>query len=205
MISRTIVPVIFQNNVVVLPNGDHHRSGIGDTVQSLFFSPKKPTSGGLIWGAGPVFDMPTATNKLIGAQKWGAGPTVVMLKQMNGWTVGGLANHIWSFAGNNNRDNISATFMQPFISYTTKKATTFGLNTESTYDWVHKQWTVPVNVTVGQLFPPKKTGLPFPIQITGGYRHYFVSPSEVPTMACGSCSRHCSPRDSDPPEPIPGR
>lgn len=175
MISRTIVPVIVQDKVLpTMPNGDDDQAGIGDTVQSLFFSPKKPTSGGLIWGAGPVFYVPTATDNLIGAQKWGIGPTAVVLKQMHGWTVGALANHIWSVAGNNNRDKISATFLQPFISYSTAKATTFGLNTESTYDWVHNQWTVPVNVTAAQLFPPKRTGLPFPLQLTVGYRHYFV-------------------------------
>lgn len=175
VISRTIVPVIIQNKVLpTMPNGDTDQAGIGDTVQSLFFSPKSPTSGGLIWGAGPVFYVPTATDRLIGAQQWGAGPTVVILKQMHGWTVGALANHIWSVAGNNNRDKISSTFLQPFVSYSTRKATTFGLNTESTYDWVHNQWTVPVNVTVGQIFPPKKTGLPFPFQLTAGYRHYFV-------------------------------
>lgn len=181
VISRTIVPFVIQNKVLpTMPGGDNDQAGLGDVVQSLFFSPTKPTSGGLIWGAGPVFYVPTATDKLLGAEKWGAGPTLVALKQMSGWTVGGLANHIWSIAGDSDRDKISATFLQPFLSYSTKKATTFGLNTESTYDWVHKQWTVPVNVTVAQLFPPKKTGLPFPIQLTAGYRHYFVTPSGGP-------------------------
>ena len=37
--------------------------------------------------------------------------------------------------------------MQPFLSYTTKEAVTFALNTESTYDWNTKQWGVPVNFT----------------------------------------------------------
>jgi hypothetical protein len=34
--------------------------GLGDINFSLFFSPKKPTSGGLIWGVGPVLLFPTA-------------------------------------------------------------------------------------------------------------------------------------------------
>lgn len=177
MISRTIVPVIVQNKVLpTFPNGDNDQAGIGDTVQSLFFSPKKPTGGGLIWGIGPVFYLPTATDDLIGAQKWGMGPTVVALKQMHGWTVGFLANHIWSVAGDNDRDDVSATFIQPFVSFATPKATTFSLNTESTYDWVHDQWTVPVNIGVAQLFKPKTFGLPFPIQLQVGLRHYFVKP-----------------------------
>ena len=31
--------------------------------------------------------------------------------------------------------DIDATFLQPFLSYTTTDAWTFTLNTESTYDW----------------------------------------------------------------------
>jgi hypothetical protein len=46
-----------------------------------------------------------------------------------------LASHVWSFAGESDRAEVNATFLQPFVSFTTKKATTFTLNAESTYDW----------------------------------------------------------------------
>jgi hypothetical protein len=181
LISRTILPVIAQNETIPSPPADDdNQFGLGDTVQSLFFSPQKPTSGGLIWGAGPVFLVPTATDKFLGGQKWGAGPTIVVLKQSGQWTVGLLANHIWSFAGKPSRDSISATFIQPFLAYTTKSAMTFSLNTESTYNWKQRQWTVPVNVAVAQLFPPKMTGLPFPMQLQLGFRHYFETPEGGP-------------------------
>ena len=52
---------------------------------------------------------------------------------------------IWSVAGNGSRDEVSATFMQPFLTYTTPTFTTFGINTETTYDWEHRQGTVPIN------------------------------------------------------------
>ena len=79
------------------------QTGIGDVVQSLFISPKAPAASGWIWGAGPVFLLPTGSDRLLTADKWGAGPTAVMLKQDRGWTYGALANHIWSFAGNSKR------------------------------------------------------------------------------------------------------
>ena len=66
---------------------------------------------------------------------FGAGPNGVLLKQQNGWTYGLLGNHLWSFAGESNRAEVNATFLQPFLTYTTKRQTTFSLNTESTYDW----------------------------------------------------------------------
>ena len=166
------LPFVYQENIF----GTSSQSGLSDTVQSLFFSPKAPTSGGWIWGAGPVLLLPTATDDLLGAEKWGAGPTAVLLKQEKGWTYGVPANHIWSFAGESGRADVNATFLQPFVSYTTKTFTTFGLNTESPYDWQNSQWTVPLNLTVAQLL--KIGGQP--VQFTLGVKYYAEKPDNGP-------------------------
>ncbi|NJN05250.1 MAG: transporter, partial [Rhodobacteraceae bacterium] len=141
VISRTIVPYVYQENII----GTTSQSGLADITQSLFFSPVKATGSGWIWGAGPVFQLPTATDDLLGEEKWGAGPTAVLLKQQNGWTYGALINHVWSFAGEDDRANVNRTFLQPFLTYTTKTYTSFGVNTESSYDWTAEQWNVPLN------------------------------------------------------------
>jgi hypothetical protein len=154
---------------------DHYQGGLGDTVQSFFLSPKQPVAG-VILGAGPVVLWPTATDDRLGAQKWGAGPTLVALKQAGGWTYGVLANHIWSFAGEEERASVNATFVQPFLSYTTKSKTTFGINTEATYQWHDSYWTVPVNLTVAQLVRIGK----LPVSITVGGRYYAEGPSGAP-------------------------
>ena len=149
LITRTIVPLIHQNDV---PLNGMEKSGLGDIVASQFFSPKAPTAGGWIWGVGPVELIPSATDEVLGGEKWGLGPTVVVLRQTGPWTVGFLGNHIWSVTGDDERADINATFMQPFVSYTTKTKTTIGLLTESTYDWEAEQWSVPVILGVQQLF-----------------------------------------------------
>lgn len=87
----------------------------------------------------------------MGPKKWGAGPTAVGLWQGNGWTVGALANYIWSFAGDDDVTYVNATFLQPFISYTTSESWTFTLNTESTYDWEAEAWSVPINLSGSKL------------------------------------------------------
>jgi len=173
VISRTIVPIVWQHDIAG-PSGDQF--GLGDTTQSLFFSPKKPTSSGIIWGVGPAFLLPTATDDLLGGGKWGAGPTAVVLKQSGPWTYGALANHIWSFAGDDDRQDVNSTFLQPFISYTTPKAWTFALNTESTYNWEAEQWSVPINFTVAKLVKVNKQ----PIQLTAGVRYWAESPDNGP-------------------------
>ena len=146
LISRTILPVAWQDDVV--PGTEQF--GLGDVVQSLFLSPKS-TESGLIWGLGPVALIPTATDDRLGGGKFGLGPTGVALKQFGPWTVGGLANHIWSVAGEGGRGDVNASFVQPFVNYTWPSATSAFLNAEATYDWSSEQWSVPINLGVNQL------------------------------------------------------
>ncbi|MCC7256940.1 MAG: transporter [Gammaproteobacteria bacterium] len=145
LISRTVVPLVAQDDLFP---GAGHQSGLGDIVQSLFFSPKAPTAGGWIWGAGPVFLLPTGSDDLLTTDQWGAGPTAVALKQQGPWTYGALANHIWSFAGDDDRADVNATFLQPFLSYTTPDAWTYTIQTESSYDWEGEEWAIPINGVV---------------------------------------------------------
>lgn len=173
VITRTIVPLIDQQDI---PVKGESKSGLGDIVASQFFSPKAPTSRGWIWGAGPVELLPTASDEMLGGEKWGVGPTAVALKQVGPWTVGGLANHIWSVEGPDDRADVNATFLQPFLSYITKTKTTLGLNTESTYDWENEQWSVPLNATIAQLL---KIG-PQIIQLSVGARYWAESADNGP-------------------------
>jgi hypothetical protein len=87
-----------------------------------------------------------------------------------------LANHIWSFAGDDDRTDVDRTFLQPFISYITKTKTTISLNTESTYDWEAEEWSVPINMTVSQLLKVGK----LPVQIGAGVRYWADSPDDGP-------------------------
>jgi hypothetical protein len=170
MISRTILPVIWQEDVA--PKAGE-QFGTGDIVQSLFFSPKEPTNGGLVWGLGPVFLLPTASDEMLGGEKWGAGPTIVLLKQSGHATFGALMNHVWSFAGDEDRGDVDASYIQPFFSYTTTKAVTFGLSTESTYNWEADDWAIPMVFNVSKLTRVGKR----PVSIGGGVR-YWADPAE---------------------------
>jgi hypothetical protein len=181
VISRTIIPIIVQDDVVPPLLDNEHQAGLGDTLQSLFFSPKARGPGGLIWGFGPVALLPTATEKYLGQGKWAVGPTGVALVQKDGWTIGILANQLWSVGGDDTLDgfprpDVNATFLQPFVSYTTEDAWTFSLNTESTYNWEEHEWSVPVNAMVSKLV---KLGR-LPVQIGGGIRYWAESPETGP-------------------------
>lgn len=171
LISRTILPLSYND---YSPEGSVF--GLRDTTQSLFFSPKAPTAAGLIWGVGPVMLLPTATSDYLGSGKWGAGPTAVALVQKGPWTVGGLANHVWSFAGDEDRGDVNQTFLQPFVSYSLGHGRSVALNTESSYNWQAEQWTVPVNLGFSQVL---KLG-PQPVQFQIGGKYYAVAPEGGP-------------------------
>lgn len=173
LIVRTILPVIDQEELFA---GTGNSAGLGDTTQSFFFSPKA-TLDGWIWAVGPAFLWPTATDGTIGSGKWGAGPTALMLKQQSGWTVGVLANQIWSYAGSGVGTNLSNTFIQPFIGYTWPDTTGLTLNSESTYDWIAGDWTVPVNLTLSHLFRFGKQ----PVSLQLGGRYYPEHPDDTAT------------------------
>ena len=168
-----LVPLADQQG---FPLPEVNKSGLGDTTASQFFSPKVPTADGWIWGIGPVELLPTATEDALGTGKWGLGPTFVALKQAGPWTVGYLGSHIWSVGGDDKRNDINVTSMQPFFSYTTKAHTTIGAYTEATYDWKTSQWSVPLIVQAGQLF---KLG-PQILQLAVAAKYWAMAPDDGP-------------------------
>src|SRR4029078_2342130 len=90
-------------------------NGLGDIVATVFFSPQK--TGRIIWGVGPVFQLPAATNASLGSEKFGIGPSVVALAQPGKFTIGLLYNQIWSVSGANDRADVNSMFLQPFLNY----------------------------------------------------------------------------------------
>lgn len=173
IISRTIVPIISQEDIY--PDAGS-QFGLGDITLSLFFSPRKPTTGGVIWGAGPVLLFPTATDDRLGADKWGLGPTAVVLTMKGPWTFGGLGNHVWSYEGVSYRADISNTFLQPFAAYTTPNAFTISLQSESNYNWNSETWSIPVNVAFAKLVRWGK----LPVSLQAGVGYWLDSPDTGP-------------------------
>lgn len=172
LIVRTIIPVVYQQAPAA---GFDNRFGLSDTEQSFFFSPTR-SSGGITWGVGPVFLWPTATDSELGTGKWGAGPTGVVLKQHGGWTYGALANHVWSYAGHRDRDSVSESFVQPFVTYTFHDTTALSLSSEASYDWRSEKWTVPINAGISKVFKIGEER----VSVGASARYYAEAPADGP-------------------------
>lgn len=144
LITRVVLPIITQQDITA-PGAK--QTGLSDALVSAFFSPAE-SKNGLTWGVGPVILIPTATDKLLGTEKLGVGPTAIILKQSNGWTYGALVNQIWSVAGNKDRSNINQMFVQPFLSYNWKSGAGLGGNFEITQNWQSSTTAVFLNPTL---------------------------------------------------------
>lgn len=144
LIARVVLPVISQKDIF---GESGTQSGLSDVLISGFFSPKEPTSGGLIWGVGPVLLIPTATNNLLGTEKFGLGPTAVALKQAGKTSFGALINHVWSVAGNADRADVNSTFFQPFVAQNFPGGKALTLNTELSQNWKAKTTSGTLNLS----------------------------------------------------------
>jgi hypothetical protein len=135
-ILRVIMPVLSQP-----ADGDARLTGVGDTTMTLFFAPAK--TGKIIWGAGPVFLIPTATSQGLGTEKLGIGPSVVALMQPGPWTVGALWNQIWSVDGANDRADVNQMYWQPFANYNLGQGLAVGASMEASanLDEDDDRWT----------------------------------------------------------------
>ena len=152
LVIRWITPIVWQP----LPNQPSDPEtgvyGFGDMQPTFFLVPKK--TGKLIWGGGPIVQLPTATSKFLGQGKLGLGPSIVLLTQPGPWTIGVLANNVWSVAGSGGRPDVNQFLMQYFINYNLKKGwylTTAPILTANWRSTSGGTWTVPFGGGVGRI------------------------------------------------------
>lgn len=131
VITRMVMPIVSQHDIT---GPGTKQSGLSDTTVSALFSPSNGKNG-LTWGVGPIFLAPTATDKFLGTEKLGVGPTAIVLKQANGWTYGALVNQIWSIAGKDDRADVNQLFVQPFLIYNWKSGAGLNAVAEITQNW----------------------------------------------------------------------
>jgi hypothetical protein len=146
LITRWIVPVISQHNIT---GPKQSQGGLGDAVISGFLSPTN-TKNGVTWGAGPVLLVPLGGGVYLSGQQFGMGPSVIALKQKNGWTYGGLVNQIWGTGGSSKPD-INQMFVNPFLTYNWKSGAGITANLEWTQNWAQNNSVV--------FFEPMVSGL----------------------------------------------
>ena len=147
-ITRTIMPI------VSIPDFSQESGnetwGLADIVLTGFYVPE---SKGLMWGFGPIFELPTGGSKR-GTEKWSAGPSFIVMAQPGDWTLGVLINNAWSFAGNSDRDDVNHMFVNAFVVRQLGGGWYVNSSPIVTADWTadsDDRWIVPVGAGGGKL------------------------------------------------------
>jgi hypothetical protein len=153
IITRTILPLIWQPSLQ--PNAQTVPFGTGPTTFSAFLSPSK-TVNGWLWGVGPVMQIPTISDKSLGSNVWGGGPTGVVVYMGGPWVTGVLANNVWSLGGTSGRGRTRYNMFltQPFANYNFGEGWYVGSAPIITANWLtagNKAWTLPVGAQVGRV------------------------------------------------------
>ena len=111
--ARPVFPIITQPDFLADASGGKKVTGFGDIQMAAIFGPGN--AKGWIWGTGVTFVFPTASNSNLGKGKYQAGPTVMLFHLGEKWNKGVFLQHWWSYAGDENRADVSITDLQYVI------------------------------------------------------------------------------------------
>lgn len=153
LVTRTTIPL--QSQVRLSPS-DGPTFGVGDIVPMVMLSPAHP--GDLIWGVGPTFSMPTATDRRLGTGRWAAGPSGVLVVQPDPWVFGILASQLWGIGDPRPGETMmNRTTTQLFAVRNFDDGWYASSSPIITADWSEKgrdRWTVPLGGEIGRVFDP---------------------------------------------------
>ena len=149
---------------ISIPGSTSRESGLGNIQYQGFFTAAEP--GKVIWGLGPVFELPTNTSGL-GSDKWSAGPAALILTMPGKWVVGALAQNMWSFAGSSSDPDVNKFTFQYFLNYNLSNGWYLTSSPIMTADWEKPsgdKWTIPMGGGIGKLHRFGKLPIDFKLQ-----------------------------------------
>lgn len=168
LINRIIIPIITQPSFTE----DKSSTGIGDIVYTAWLSPSKPSK--IIWGLGPVFQIPTASSEEFGSGEFGIGPSLVILTMPGDFVIGAVVNNIRTF-GDKEENKF---FLNYFVNYNFPKwylvsAPIITANWNSDKD---KRWVVPFGIGAGKIV---KLGGKLPVNLNAHVYYNAIKPDGV--------------------------
>jgi len=154
-IARPVIPWVKRPDFKPDSNGGTSGdvAGLGDIQMVTLFGPNR--MDGIVWGAGATFKFPTAQDDQLGAEKWQAGPAAMLFRFTPRWTLGFLAQHWNSFAGDGDRNSTSQTDIQYVIRRSLGSGWSLGMGPTISIDWEadsDNRYTVPVGLGLTKTF-----------------------------------------------------
>jgi hypothetical protein len=184
VVHRPIIPIVADGDVPVAagtgggsfsgPPNFENTSGLADITYFAAFTPKP--KGKFVWGAGPVFRIPTASDDALGAGKWSAGPMAVAAYSGKKYSIGALTQNLFSFAGPSNRKDVAVSTLQYFAFYNFTPEWGIGTAPIISYNWkagADEALSLPVGLGVTRSF---KIADKIPARVLVEGQYYAVQP-----------------------------
>jgi len=168
LVNRIILPIVTQPSATE----DKSTTGTGDISWSAWLSPSKASK--VIWGVGPVMQIPTASSSEFGSGEFGIGPSFVALTMIDKWVAGIVTNNVWTFGDTEENKFV----FQYFINYNLPKAWYIVSAPIMTANWnapSDNRWIVPFGGGAGKVFKIGK----LPININAQVYYNAVKPDGV--------------------------
>jgi len=131
------------------------KHGLGDLFVQGYYIPKSALAEhGTELGFGAAALLDTASHDSLGTGKYSLGPAFIVVHKTAQWTLGALANHVWSVAGDGDRDDVSTTNVQPFVTRNFSGGWSLNFTSETSYNWKASggnEWTVPLGAMVSKV------------------------------------------------------
>jgi hypothetical protein len=126
------------------------------------------------WGVGAVALLPTGGEER-GAEKWGLGPALGFTARSETFLWGLFNQNIFTVAGEDDRDDINVSVLQPILSIALGNGWSTGVSEMAiTYDWENSEWTsLPLGFKLAKLTRFGK----LPVQFNFQYEYNFADDS----------------------------
>jgi hypothetical protein len=159
-------------------------NGFGDTVLLTLLGPNR--DDGTILGFGPTFIVPTATEDVLGQEKWQAGPAALLARLgkesgglgLENWNIGVLPQQWWSFAGDSDREAVSQMDIQYFVNWRQNATRLIGMTPNIKVNWKESgsdKFSLPVGIGVIDMMRMGKTPVRWGIEL----QYYVMQPDLV--------------------------
>lgn len=189
MVNRLDVPFMYQPGRTP---GEKDSWGLGDTTYESFYGPSNGRN--FFWGIGPTLQVPTATDNQLGTKKWSAGVAGV-LSVINGpFVLGTRLNHLWSFAGKDDREDVNRTDIEYFIYANLGNGWWIGTSPVNTANWEapsSETWTIPIGGGAGKLIGKRR-----PVNLKLEAYAYAAAPDNYADWSCMVCFEFLIPANS---------
>jgi len=155
-------------------------TGLGDTILMTILGPNR--EDGTIWAVGMTQLFPTASEDVLGSEKYGAGPAFLfasLAPEPRGWNYGALGQTWFSYAGDKDRKDVVASDIQYFLNYRLNHTDLIGMSPNIKINWEAKDHDNKVTFPVGLGYSTVKKVGRLPVRFALEFQYNVIKPDNV--------------------------